>query len=80
MQLVTLSKVDPIGIWVEGFPVFVPFLDSVLVPDARAYELADEWKTDLLFLNRTLMYDYLVYLPPKVRPTVEWCAESLGLV
>jgi hypothetical protein len=80
MPLVTLSKIDPVGIWVDSYPVIFPFLDAVMAPSPEAFDLCEEWATDLYFLKFTLDQEYMVYLPPRVRPNVLWAAENLGLV
>lgn len=77
MLLVTVQTVKPLGIWVEQYPVVLPFFDSVYAPATVAEELAEEWATDLLYL-KTKDYDYMVYLPEDTRYTVEWCADRLG--
>lgn len=79
MDLVTLSKVDPVGIWVNGYPVVMPFLDSVLAPSPDAFDLAEEWATDLYFLKFVRDESYMVYLPQDVRDTVKWCGTCLNL-
>ena len=76
--VVTLSKIDPVGLWVAGYPVVIPLLDSVLVEGSEAHELALQWHTDLQFLDHVRDYDYMVYLPWEVRPRVKYAAESLG--
>lgn len=76
--LVTLSKVDPVGIWVNGHPVVIPLLDSVLVEGSEAIDLAYEWRTEAVFLDYVRDYDWMVYLPWGVRPNVRVAAESLG--
>lgn len=79
MQLVTLRR-DPLGLWVDNHPVLIPFLDSVLVGDEIAFDLAEEWATDLRYLKFSREYDYIVYLPQMVIPRVEWAAEQIGLL
>lgn len=76
--LVTLSKVDPVGIWVNSHPVVIPLLDCVLVEGEEALDLAREWRTDVQYLDHVRDYDYIVYLPWGVRPNVRVAAESLG--
>jgi hypothetical protein len=78
-MLVTIRRVNPIGIWVDDYPVIVPFLDSVLAPSPDAFDLAEEWSTDLYFFKFTRDEQYMVYLPERTRSNVEWAAESLGL-
>lgn len=78
-MLVTLSRVEPIGIWVDSYPVIVPFLDSVLAPMPDAETLAEEWATDLFRLEFTRDEKYMVYLPLRARSNVLWAAESLGI-
>jgi hypothetical protein len=80
MPLVTLSKVEPIGIWVDGYPVIVPFLDSVLAPSPDVYDLVERWSTDYFFFKFTRDEHYMVYLPEDVIYNVEWAADRLGLV
>lgn len=79
MQLVTIRRVDPIGIWVDDYPVIVPFLDSVLAPPSDAFDLAYEWNTDYYCFEFTKDKQYMVYLPRPIRSNVEWAARSLGL-
>jgi hypothetical protein len=78
MDLVTLSH-DPLGLWVNNHPVFIPPLDSILVESFEAFDLAERWSTDLMLLDKSLEYDYLVYLPSGLIATVKWCAERLRL-
>lgn len=78
LEIVTLSH-DPLGLWVGDHPVFIPPLDSVLVDATVAHSLAEKWSTDLLFLDKSIEYDYLVYLPSGLLATVKWCGERLRL-
>jgi hypothetical protein len=80
MHLVTLRHIDPVGIWVDEYPVFVPFLDSILVPDHKALDLAEEWSTDVVFLSKAVEYDYMVYLPSGLLANVRFCGQRLGLL
>jgi hypothetical protein len=80
MHLVTLRQVDPIGIWVDEYPVIVPFFDSILVPDEKAFDLAEEWSTDVFFLSKVADYDYMVYLPKQIVTNVRYCADRLRLI
>lgn len=80
MHLVTLRHVDPVGIWVDDYPVVVPFFDSILVPDEKALDLAEEWFTEVVFLDKALDYDYMVYLPTRIATNVRFCAERLRLL
>lgn len=79
MHLVTLRHIDPVGIWVDEYPVFAPFFDSILVPDHNAFDLAEEWSTEVVFLNKVVDYDYMVYLPLDIRANVHWCATRFRL-
>lgn len=79
MHLVTLRHVNPVGIWVDEYPVAVPFLDSILVPDNKALDLAEEWSTDVVFLSKVLEYDYMVYLPTYLATNVKFAASRLKL-
>lgn len=80
MHLVTLSHVDPIGIWVDQYPVVVPFFDSILVPDAKAFDLAEEWSTDVRYLDKAVEYNWMVWLPSGLAANVRYCGEWLGLL
>lgn len=80
MHLVTLRHIDPVGIWVDEFPVVIPFFDSILVPDHKAFDLAEEWSTDVVFLSKVVDYDYMVYLPERIVTNVLWCADRLRLL
>lgn len=80
MHLVTLRHIDPVGIWVDEYPVFVPFLDSILVPDHKAFDLAEEWSTDVVYLNKVEEYDYMVYLPSGLLANVRYCADRLRMI
>lgn len=77
MRLVTINS-DPLGIWVNNYPVIFPFLDSVLAPRPDCYDLAEEWATDLYYFKFVRDEQYMVYLPPSIRTTVEWAAGQLG--
>lgn len=79
MHLVTLRHIDPMGIWVDDYPVALPFLDSILVPDHKAFDLAEEWSTEVVYLNKVVEYDYMVYLPKRLVVNVLWCADRLRL-
>lgn len=79
MNLVTLSHVPPVGIWVNNYPVVVPFMDSVLAPSPDAFDLAEDWATDLYFLKFLRDQKYMVYLPEDLREHVEWAGKRLNL-
>lgn len=78
MHLVTLRH-DPLGLWVDKHPVFIPPLDCILVSALEAFDLANEWSTDVVFLDKSREFDYLVFLPEDLYATVRWSAERLGL-
>jgi hypothetical protein len=78
MHIVTLRH-DPLGLWVDKYPVLIPPLDSILVETFEAFDLANEWGTDLQFLDKSREYDYLVFLPEDLRETVRWSGQRLGL-
>jgi hypothetical protein len=79
MNIVTLRRFPELGLWVDDHPVFTPPLDSVLADAFEAHDLAEEWSTDVLFLDKSTEYDYLVYLPSGLLVTVRYCGELLGL-
>lgn len=80
MELITVNKTDPLGIWVNDHPVIIPFCDAVLVEDEIAFDLAEEWHTDLKFLKFVRDYDYMVYLPKRLQTPIVWAAAKIGLV
>lgn len=80
MELITVSQTDPLGIWVNNHPVVIPFCDAVLVDSHIAYDLAEEWHTDLKFLKFVRDYDYMVFLPERLHPPISWAAKKIGLV
>lgn len=79
MHLVTLS-IKPPGVWVNDQPVVVPFLDAVLADALIAYDLAEEWSTDAIFLDKVHDYDYLVYLPSSALPSLRIAAQRVHLL
>ena len=79
MEIVTVRHVDPVGIWVNDYPVIFPFLDSVLAPSPDAFELAEEWVTDLYRFKFLRDERYMVYLPQHTRENVFWAAKRLAL-
>lgn len=79
MELVTIRHVDPIGIWVNNYPVVFPFLDSVLAPSPDAFALAKEWDTDYFCFKFLRDQRYMVYLPEHTRENVMWAAKRLSL-
>jgi hypothetical protein len=79
-MLVTVRPTDPVGIWVDDYPVVVPFFDAVYAPSTVAHDLAEEWATDLYWLKFSLDHEYMVYLPQDTRTTVEWTATTLNLI
>jgi hypothetical protein len=79
MEIVTIRQVPPIGIWVNNYPVIFPFLDSVLAPSPDAFDLVEEWATDLYYLKFTRDESYMVYLPERTRENVMWAAKRLSL-
>jgi hypothetical protein len=79
MDLVTIRH-NPLGLWVSEYPVFIPSLDAVLVASGlEGIELAERWSTDLLYLNHSLKYDCMVFLPSELLPTVKWAGDHLNL-
>jgi hypothetical protein len=78
MHLVTLTYKPP-GIWVNNHPVIVPFLDAVLADSLVAFDLAEEWSTDVAFLDKSREFDYLVYLPASALPAVKLAALQVRL-
>jgi hypothetical protein len=79
MDLVTIRH-EPLGLWVSEYPVFVPPLDAVLVfSHLAAIELAERWSTDLIYLDHSMEYDCMVFLPSELLPTVKWAGEYLKL-
>lgn len=79
MDLVTIRH-KPLGLWVSNYPVFVPPLDAVLVVGPEAFALAEKWSTDVITLDHSREFDYMVFLPAELLPTVRWAGEYLHLL
>jgi len=45
-----------------------------------ATDLAERWSTEAIFLDRSIEFDYMVFLPKEILPTVKWAGEYLHLV
>lgn len=78
-MLITARQVDPIGVWVDDYPVAFPFLDAVYAKAPDAFDLAEEWCTDLYYFKFMRDPRFMVYLPQEARERVEFAVERLAL-
>jgi hypothetical protein len=78
-MLITARQVDPIGVWVDDYPVALPFTDAVYAKAPTAFDLAEEWGTDLYYFKFVRDPKFLVYLPQDARERVQFAVDRLRL-
>jgi hypothetical protein len=78
-MLITARQVDPIGVWVDDYPVIFPFLDAVYAKAPDAFDLAEEWCTDLYYFKFMRDPRFMVYLPQDARERVRFAVDRLKL-
>lgn len=78
-MLITARQVDPIGVWVDDYPVAFPFMDAVYAKAPDAFDLAEAWSTDLYYFKFMRDPRFMVYLPQEACERVEFAVERLAL-